>query len=251
MSTRLKKFANQHAQADIRRYYAALLARWGPQHWWPAQSRFEVIVGAFLTQNTNWGNVEKAMAKLRGARKLSLAGIREIPEAELAELVRSSGYYRQKAHRLKRFVTWLDERYGGSLERMFAQPTEKLRAELLALHGVGPETADSILLYAGGHPVFVVDAYTRRIFERHKLVSKKAKYDELRVLVEGALREFDSGGARGCDPMHPPSRMSHARRGETAQHYNDLHGLIVRTAKEHCRTKAACAGCPLEKYLPH
>ncbi len=237
-------------QTAVRRYYAALLERWGPQHWWPAQSRFEVIVGAFLTQNTNWGNVEKAMAKLRGARKLSLAGIREIPESELAELVRSSGYYRQKAHRLKRFVAWLDETYGGSLDRMFAQPTEKLRAEVLALHGVGPETADSILLYAGGHPVFVVDAYTRRIFERHRLVSKKAKYDELRVLVEDSLTQFDGGCARGSDPMHPPSRMSRAPRGEQAQHFNDLHGLIVRTAKEHCRSKPDCAGCPLEKYLP-
>ena len=245
-----KKPRKERAQADVRRYYAALLERWGPQHWWPAHSRFEVIVGAFLTQNTNWGNVEKAMAKLRAARKLSLDGIRAIAEAELAELVRSSGYYRQKAHRLKRFVAWLDQTYCGSLDRMFAQPTEKLRAELLALHGVGPETADSILLYAGGHAVFVVDAYTRRIFERHKLVSKKAKYDELRVLVEGSLATFDGDCPRGSDPMHPPSRMSHAERSETAQHYNDLHGLIVRTAKEHCRTKAACAGCPLEKYLP-
>jgi endonuclease-3 related protein len=246
-----KKYRNERARADVRRYYAALLERWGPQHWWPAQSRFEVIVGAFLTQNTNWGNVEKAMAKLRGARKLSLAGVRRIPETELAELIRSSGYYRQKAHRLKRFVAWLDQAYGGSLDRMFAQATEKLRAELLALHGVGPETADSILLYGGGHPVFVVDAYTRRIFERHGLDAKKARYDELRVLVEGALARFDADCARGSDPMHPPSRMSHAPRGKMAQHYNDLHGLIVRTAKEHCRTKAECAGCPLEKFLPH
>jgi endonuclease-3 related protein len=245
-----EKDRSERTQAGIRRYYAALLARWGPQHWWPAQSRFEVIVGAFLTQNTNWGNVEKAMAKLRRARKLSLAGIREIPEAELAELIRSSGYYRQKAHRLKRFVAWLDQVYGGSLDRMFAQRTEKLRAELLALHGVGPETADSILLYAGGHPVFVVDAYTRRIFERHKLVPKKAKYDELRVLVETSLARFDGDCPRGSDPMHRRSRMSQAQRSDTTQHYSDLHGLIVRTAKEHCRAKASCAGCPLEKYLP-
>ncbi len=250
MSRPSNRRGNEHSAEEVRRYYAALLARWGPQHWWPAQSRFEVIVGAFLAQNTNWGNVEKAMARLRRARKLSLAGIRGIREAELAELIRSSGYYRQKAHRLKRFVAWLDETYGGSLDRMFAQPTQKLRAELLALHGVGPETADSILLYAGGHAVFVVDAYTRRIFERHKLVSKKAKYDELRVLVEDSLARFDGDCARGSEPMHPPSRMSHAQRSETAQHYNDLHGLIVRTAKEHCRTKASCDGCPLEKYLP-
>jgi endonuclease-3 related protein len=249
MKSTSTKRRSARVEADVRRYYAALLARWGPQHWWPAQSRFEVIVGAYLTQNTNWTNVEKAMAKLRRARKLSLADVRTTREAELAELVRSSGYYRQKAHRLKRFVAWLDASYSGSLDRMFAQPTEKLRAELLALHGVGPETADSILLYAGGHPVFVVDAYTRRVFERHRLVSKKAKYDELRVLVEDSLATFDGDGARGSEPMHPPSRISRAPRGEAAQHFNDLHGLIVRTGKEFCGTKAKCAGCPLEKFL--
>ena len=238
------------AETAVRRYYLALLQRWGAQHWWPAQSRFEVIAGAFLTQNTNWSNVEKAMARLRAARKLSLAGIRTTAEPELAELIRSSGYYQQKAHRLKRFVAWLDESYGGSLDRMFAQPTAKLREELLALHGVGPETADSILLYAGGHPVFVVDAYTRRIFERHRLVSSTAKYDELRALVERSLAGFDGECERGNEPMHPPSRMSRATRGEAAQHFNDFHGLIVRTAKEHCRTQASCAGCPLEKHLP-
>jgi len=209
-----------------------------------------MIVGAFLTQNTSWTNVEKAMRSLRRARKLSLAGVRSTPEPELAELVRSSGYYQQKAHRLKRFVAWLDATYAGSLDRMFAQPTEKLRAELLGLHGVGPETADSILLYAGGHAVFVVDAYTRRIFERHRLVSKQAKYDELRVLVERALAEVESGLTRGSEPMHPPSRMSRLQRSEQAQHFNEFHGLIVRTGKEFCGTQANCAGCPLEKFLP-
>ena len=245
--------AKANRERAIRDYYAALLGRWGAQHWWPAQSRFEVIVGAFLTQNTAWTNVEKALRRLRQARKLSLAGVRATPEPELAELIRSSGYYRQKAHRLKRFVAWLDAEYGGSLDRMFAQPTGKLRAELLALHGVGPETADSILLYAGNHPVFVVDAYTRRIFERHKLVSKKVKYDELRVLVEGSLSragESPAAPTLGTDPMHPPSRMSRAARGELAQHFNEFHGLIVRTAKDHCATRPNCAGCPLEKYLP-
>jgi endonuclease-3 related protein len=241
--------AKANRKRAVRDYYSALLGRWGAQHWWPAQSRFEVIVGAFLTQNTAWTNVEKALRRLRQARKLSLPGVRATPEPELAELIRSSGYYRQKAHRLKHFVAWLDAEYGGSLDRMFAQPTEKLRAELLALHGVGPETADSILLYAGNHPVFVVDAYTRRIFERHKLVAKKAKYDELRLLVESSLAEFEGDCARGADPMHPPSRMSRAARGELAQHFNEFHGLIVRTAKDYCATRPNCAGCPLEKYL--
>src|ERR1041384_2930801 len=127
----MAKHSQALVEAEIRRYYAALLGRWGAQHWWPAQSRFEVIVGAFLTQNTAWTNVEKALTRLRKARKLSLAGVRATPEPELAELIRSSGYYKQKAHRLKRFVGWLDERYGGSLDRMFAQPTAALREELL------------------------------------------------------------------------------------------------------------------------
>src|SRR5690242_11092983 len=144
----------------IRKYYLCLLRRWGPQNWWPAQSRFEVIVGAYLTQNTNWSNVEKAIGQLRRAGVLSVQGIREVPLSDLEQLIRSSGYFRQKALRLKQFVEFLDSKYGGSLDRMFAQETEKLRAELLVLNGVGPETADSILLYAGGHPVFVVDAYT-------------------------------------------------------------------------------------------
>src|SRR4051794_35165533 len=146
----------------IRNYYAALYHSWGPQHWWPAESQFEVIVGAYLTQNTSWTNVERAMTNLRAADALSVSAIREMPLARLEELVRPSGYFRQKAERLKRFVAFLDERYAGSLGRMFAEPTAKVREELLALNGVGPETADSILLYAGGHEVFVVDAYTRR-----------------------------------------------------------------------------------------
>lgn len=239
------------AEASIRRYYAALLGRWGPQRWWPAQSRFEVIVGAILTQNTSWKNVERALAQLRRARALSPAAIRHMPEAQLAELIRSSGYYRQKAHRLKRFVGWLDRRYGGSLARMFAEPTEKLRAELLALHGIGPETADSILLYAGGHPVFVVDAYTRRIFERHSLAHPRAKYEELRALVERALAQYRHRGALGREPMHPESRMSRARRAPVAQHYSELHGLIVRTGKDFCGPTPQCAGCPLQRFLPH
>lgn len=234
----------------IRRYYAALLARWGAQHWWPAQSRFEVIVGAFLTQNTSWTNVEKAMRSLRGARKLSLEGVRSTPEPVLAQLIRSSGYYQQKANRLKRFVGWLDTTHGGSLDRMFAQPTPILRAELLALHGVGPETADSILLYAGGHPVFVVDAYTRRVFGRHNLASEKATYDELRELVERSLVSLGEELKRGSEPMHPPSRMSRAPRKELAQHFNEFHGLIVRVGKDFCGTTATCAGCPLEPFLP-
>lgn len=238
-------------EAAVRQYYSALRGRWGPQHWWPARSRCEMIVGAFLTQNTAWTNVEKALRRLRQARRLSLNGIRGLREGELAELIRPSGYYRQKAHRLKRFVAWLDERYGGSLDRMFAQPTARLRAELLELHGIGPETADSILLYGGGHPVFVVDAYTRRIFERHRLARPQARYDELRLLVESSLAGAgESAAPTHPQPMHAPSRLSRARRSERVQHLNEFHGLIVRTAQDYCRARARCAGCPLERFLP-
>jgi len=179
------------------------MAAWGPQDWWPAYTRFEVIVGAFLTQNTAWTNVERALDGLRAEGALNLEGIRRTPLPKLARVVRSSGYFRQKAKRLKNFVSYLDARYSGSLERMFAQPTDKVREELLAVDGVGPETADSILLYAGGHPVFVVDAYTRRIFERHGLINPKAKYEEIRRLMEQA---FGQG-----DEVTPASRRPDAR----------------------------------------
>src|SRR5579862_8776686 len=151
------------AQTVVRKIYRRLHRNLGPQHWWPAETQFEVIAGAILTQNTSWTNVERALAKLREANVLNIEGIRALPLEELEQLIRSSGYFRQKADRLKRFVGFLDERYGGSLARMFAAPTALLRSELLALKGVGPETADSILLYGGGHQIFVVDAYTRRI----------------------------------------------------------------------------------------
>jgi endonuclease-3 related protein len=152
---------------EIRAYFHALYSAWGAQHWWPADTRFEVIVGAYLTQNTAWTDVELALTNLRAARLLSLEGFRRVTVPRLEPLIRSSGYFRQKARRLKEFVIFLDREYGGSLDRLFAQPTDILRQQLLALNGVGPETADSILLYAGNHPVFVVDAYTRRVLERH------------------------------------------------------------------------------------
>jgi endonuclease-3 related protein len=235
-------------------YYRSLLSQYGPQNWWPAQSRFEVIVGAYLTQNTNWINVERAMANLRRGRALSLKVLRELPLEQLEELIRPSGYFRQKAKKLKTFIAFLDEKYSGSLDRMFSQPTEQLRAELLELNGVGPETADSILLYAGNHPVFVVDAYTRRIFERHGLVSAKASYEEIRLLIEGAFRQAEAGAlaveAPGTDPRHGKSRMSCMSRGELVQHYNEFHALIVRVGNQLCRTTPDCAGCPLKNYLP-
>lgn len=239
---------------SIRDYYLAMLRGWGPQNWWPADSRFEVIAGAYLTQNTAWSNVEKALSELRRVGALSIKGVREIPLADLEQLVRVSGYFRQKAQRLKNFVAFLDANYGGSLDRMFAQPAEKLRMELLDLNGVGPETADSILLYAGDHPIFVVDAYTRRILERHEIITSKSSYEDIRLLVEEAISRGEPESLKvslpGTEPRHPISRVSARRRSALAQHYNEFHGLIVRTAKEHCRTTPACDGCPLQKFLP-
>jgi endonuclease-3 related protein len=136
-------------EEQIRAYYHALYEAWGPQHWWPARTRLEVIVGAYLTQNTSWKNVEIALRRLRAADRLSLAALRTLPRKQLEVIIRPAGYFRQKAARLKIFIAFVDQCYGGSLQRLFAQPTEKLRQELLSLNGVGPETADSILLYAG------------------------------------------------------------------------------------------------------
>jgi endonuclease III related protein len=177
----------QSEEEQIRSYFRVLYEAWGPQHWWPGHSRFEVIVGAYLTQNTAWTNVEKALVSLRAEGLLSLDGIRRVDMPRLEQLIRPAGYFRQKARRLKTFVAFVDEAYRGSLQRMFAAPTARLRQELLALNGVGPETADSILLYAGNHAVFVVDAYARRILERHGVVDEKAEYEEIRRLFERAL----------------------------------------------------------------
>lgn len=262
------------AEESVVAIYSTLSSAWGRQHWWPAKSRFEVIVGAYLTQNTNWRNVEVALGNLRTARVLSVEGIRDISLSRLERLIRSSGYFRQKARKLKTFVKFLDQKYGGSLSRMCAQSTAKLREELLELNGVGPETADSILLYAGQHPVFVVDAYTRRLAVRHGILNEKASYEEFRELFERALNraelmQFPGGDAR--DPMvrvgagvdargymvrvgagiharpgkartgnaigsaaHPPSRMSMARRTPLAQVFNEMHGLIVSAGKQYC-----------------
>src|ERR1700719_4568233 len=153
--------------ARLRTYYDALFAAHGPQHWWPGRTAFEIIVGAILTQNTSWNNVETAVRNLRRERLLTPRAIESVAFARLARLIRSSGYFRQKAKKLKAFVRFLRLEYRGSLAAMFRTPPPALREQLLAVHGVGPETADSILLYACEHPVFVVDAYTRRTLERH------------------------------------------------------------------------------------
>lgn len=197
--------------------------------------------------------MEKALLNLRRARRLSISAMRELPLDELEALVRPSGYFRQKARNLKTFISFLDRQYSGSLTRMFAETTVKLRAELLALNGVGPETADSILLYAGNHPVFVVDAYTRRMLLRHGIINEKTGYEEVRAMIEQAISssEAESLIVKNVvsDPRHPVSRMSSAVRTELAQHYNELHALIVRVGNHYCRTKPICEGCPLQSFL--
>ena len=253
----------QAKEDQLRTYYLTLFSTWGAQHWWPAQSRFEVIAGAYLTQNTAWANVEKALANLRAARLLSVSGIRRARLADLERLIRPAGYFRQKAKRLKLFVAFLDQRYKGSLTKLLARPTSKLREELLNLHGVGPETADSILLYAGNHPVFVVDAYTRRILARHQILPENAHYEEIRELFERALAPFahlapefgeavDQPPAAGfAGAAHPPSVMSTMKRTPVAQVYNEMHGLIVGVGKNYCKkSQARCDECPLQEFLP-
>jgi endonuclease-3 related protein len=244
----------------IRAYFRTLYGGWGHQHWWPAQTPFEVIVGAYLTQNTSWTNVERAMENLRTAHVLSVSGIRRTSRCRLEQLIRSSGYFRQKARGLKTFVKFLDQRHGGSLTRMFAEPTAELREELLALNGVGPETADSILLYAGNHPSFVVDTYTRRILERHRVVEGRAGYEEIRELFERSLRplaeeNIECAGTSGAiaprGSPHPPSRMSTAKRDAIVQLFNEMHGLIVGVGKSFCKkSHPECDQCPLQKFLP-
>jgi len=246
---------SSHSEQQIREYYQTLYAAWGPQHWWPARARFEVIVGTYLTQNTSWNNVEAALRNLRGANVLSVHAIRKIPVAELERLIRPAGYFRQKAARLKTFVAFLDRQYGGSLSRMFHRPTEKLREELLQLNGVGPETADSILLYGGQREVFVVDAYARRLLARHGILPENTAYEEVRSLMERALSAataiLPSAVPMQPLPAHEPSPVSSLRRSPVAQIYNDGHGLIVAVGKRFClKSKPHCDGCPLQKFLP-
>ncbi|MRR09431.1 endonuclease III domain-containing protein [bacterium] len=208
------------ATADLTGIYRILLKRFGPQHWWPGDTPFEVMAGAILTQNTNWRNVERAIANLKGAGLLEPRRIGSATNARLPELVRPSGFFNQKAAYLREYCRYYVATYGADVERMRAVSTKRLREELLSLRGIGPETADSILLYALGKPVFVIDAYTRRVFSRHGVLDGRAPYREL----QGRFM---------------------SRLPRSARLYNEYHALIVRLAKEHCRKTPICAGCPL------
>jgi endonuclease III related protein len=212
-------------QPPLDEYFNSLFTAWGPQHWWPARTPFEVIVGAILTQNTAWTNVERAITNLREAGLLTPEAIRKVSLRRLERIVRSSGYFRQKARKLKAFCEFLRSEHRGSLRKMFETPTIVLREQLLGVFGIGPETADSILLYAGEHAVFVVDAYTKRILTRHGWANEKTKYDDIRWMFE---RESPGNVKR----------------------FNEFHALIVHTGKHYCRTqKPLCEECPLGRYL--
>lgn len=207
-------------------YYQTLSLSLGPMNWWPARTPFEVIVGAILTQNTAWSNVEKAIANLRRERLLTPQAVERASEPRLARLIRPSGYFRQKAKKLKAFCRFLRTEYGGALRRMFQTPTAELREKLLKVWGIGTETADSILLYAGGHPVFVVDAYTHRILSRHGLWDGKPDYEAVRALFENRLPR-------------------------NTQVYNEFHALLVNVGKNWCRSREPlCDECPLGVHLP-
>lgn len=202
-------------------YYARLFAAFGPQNWWPGRTRFEMIVGAILTQNTAWTNVEKALNELKARSLLTPTGIHLLKLTELASYIRSAGYHNIKAKRLKNFTEHLFTHYDGRLARFFKKPDKALREELLSLNGIGPETADSIMLYAAGRTEFVVDAYTLRIFSRHGIIGKDAGYDEVKsIFTENLL---------------PDVRV-----------FNEYHALIVRTGKDYCRSRdPLCSECPL------
>ena len=205
--------------------YQLLFDAFGPQHWWPGETQFEIITGAILTQNTSWGNVEKAIANIKSAECLAPEKLHDLDLSQLAELIRPAGYYNIKAKRLKSFMDWLFDNYEGQLAGLEGVNTEQLRAGLLGVKGIGPETADSILLYAFDRPVFVVDAYTARIAVRHGLIEPDADYEQLQELFQSNL------------PQDTPL-------------FNEYHALLVRLGKEFCRPKAKCTLCPIEK-LPH
>ena len=213
----------QQANNPLMVFYEALLGRYGRQHWWPGETAFEVMVGAVLTQNTNWGNVEKAIGNLRAAGKLTAEGIMALPDERLAALIRPAGYFNIKTRRLKNLVRWFCAECGGDMEVLRAWSVYRLREELLGVKGVGRETADSIILYAAGQATFVVDRYTYRVLLRHGCIDRESDYEMIKEYCEG----------------HLPS---------DADLFNELHALIVRVGKEHCKPRAKCAGCPLEPF---
>lgn len=206
-------------------YFNAMFDAYGPLSWWPGDTPFEVIIGAILTQNTTWKNVEKCIRLLKQHNLMDPHRLRQLDTDTLKELIRSSGYYNQKTKKINHFLDYFDREYRCEVHLMIRQPLEKLRGELLELNGIGPETADSILLYALNKPVFVVDAYTRRILSRHAIIEPTADYETIRMLFENTI----------------PRDVAL---------YNEFHALIVNVGKDFCRTRPLCDNCPLRQFLP-
>jgi endonuclease-3 related protein len=225
LRSRAKPPSPESGARRLRGFYSRLVTAYGPQQWWPAKTPFEVVIGAYLTQDTAWKSVERSIANLAARGLLRVEAIRALPEAELRELIRPSGYMVRKAAAIKAFVAFLDREYGGSLERLAAEDPGVARERLLGLLGVGPETADAILLYALGHPAIVVDEYLRRVVTRHGLLGEKAKYAEIQALGEATF---------AGEPY-----------AERAAHCNEFHAVIVELGKRHCRRVPNCEQCPL------
>ena len=224
ISTRKKLFRISSVTGStkrIRNFYSALYRKHGPQNWWPARTRLECATGAILTQNTSWKNAEKAIERLRGCSMLSAGKLRAVSHKQLALLIRPCGYHNLKARRLKNFIDFLFADYAGAMENMLTEDTDILRKKLLSVNGIGEETADSILLYALGKPVFVVDNYSRRILLRHRLIPEGASYTSIQKLFAESL-------------------------AADTEVFGEYHALIVKTGKLHCRKTANCEGCPLE-----
>jgi endonuclease-3 related protein len=211
---------------ELERYFHALHDHFGPQRWWPARTRFEVILGAILTQNTSWRNAQLALSELRQAELLRQSALGRIPTRKLAQYIRSAGFFRQKARTIRNFLDWLGIHCSGSLNKLVAMPPEEARKGLLTVHGLGPETVDTILLYAGRHAIFVADAYTRRLLSRHALIPKNAGYS--------ATQDF----------LHQHLKRDHLL-------YNEYHALIVEVGKKYCvKSAPKCCNCPLQPFLP-
>jgi len=209
----------------IREFYNSLYDRYGPQNWWPAESALECILGTILTQHTLWKNVEKAFENLKSRGLISIENLDSVPTGKLANLIRPSGYFNQKAIKIKSFISYVKKTYNGNLGKMIEEDIHQLRERLLSIKGIGPETADSILLYAARKPIFVVDAYTYRILSRHGIIPEEASYQEVQELLMDSIPR-------------------------DVQVYNEYHALLVKVGKEHCKKRAICEGCPLE-YDPH
>lgn len=204
--------------------YNLMFEHFGPQHWWPGDGPLEITIGAVLTQNTNWTNVERAIENLRNRDLIDIKKLVEIDRAELAELIRSAGYFNIKTKRLKNLMSFICRQYEGRLDRLFALSIDQLREELLSVNGIGPETADDIILYAAGKPTFVVDAYTCRIMARHKLIGEEDGYEPVKDLFETYL-------------------------SADVDLFNEYHALLVATGKNFCRKKAPrCDECPLKTH---